>query len=273
MSWKLPREMVCDNCCKEFTCKNPKLGSDGKVRCLKCNAKNRQLLHRYGISLVDYKHMLDQQNNACAICKRTVLRKNREYLCIDHDHLKGKVRGLLCDSCNTTIGQFGENRKLMRSASSYLLRHSAIRTWDEYFFEIANLASIRSKDPSTQVGAVIVRDNTILSTGYNGLPRGVADDRPERWVRPTKYLWVVHAEENAIFNATRNGVSTDGATLYVTPMHPCGDCAKAIVQAGIKRVAIESKINPDRWQSDFHHAREILQVGKVQVFAAPQQKA
>lgn len=109
-------------------------------------------------------------------------------------------------------------------------------TWDEYFIGVAILASKRSKDPSTQVGACIVnQDNIILSTGYNGFPLGCSDDAFP-WAREgdeTKYPYVVHAELNAILNS--NGKSLQGATIYVA-LFPCNECAKAIIQSGIKEV-------------------------------------
>lgn len=109
-------------------------------------------------------------------------------------------------------------------------------TWDEYFMGVAMLAAQRSKDPNTQVGACIVdAQNIILSTGYNGLPYGCSDDvYPwEREGADTKYAYVVHAELNAILNA--NGRSLQGARLYVD-LFPCNECAKAIIQCGIREV-------------------------------------
>lgn len=109
-------------------------------------------------------------------------------------------------------------------------------TWDEYFMGIALLASKRSKDPNTQVGACIVDDNNvIISTGYNGFPKGCSDDEfPwEREGEITKYPFVVHAELNAILNAT--GKSLRGSKIYVA-LFPCNECAKAIIQSGIKEV-------------------------------------
>ena len=111
-------------------------------------------------------------------------------------------------------------------------------TWDEYFMGVAKLASMRSKDPCTQVGACIVdRENHILSTGYNGFPWGCSDDEFP-WEREgsyseTKYPFVVHAELNAILNA--HGKNLTGAKIYVS-LFPCNECAKAIIQAGIKEV-------------------------------------
>ncbi len=109
-------------------------------------------------------------------------------------------------------------------------------SWDEYFMGIAILAAKRSKDPSTQVGACIVsEDNIIISTGYNGMPKGCSDDEfPwEREGEQTKYAYVVHAELNAILNA--NGRDLRNGRVYVA-LFPCNECAKAIIQSGIKEV-------------------------------------
>ena len=109
-------------------------------------------------------------------------------------------------------------------------------SWDEYFMGIAMLAARRSKDPNTQVGACIVSpDNIIISTGYNGMPKGCSDDEYS-WAREgseTKYPYVVHAELNAILNA--NGRDLRGSRLYVA-LFPCNECAKAIIQSGVKEV-------------------------------------
>ena len=109
-------------------------------------------------------------------------------------------------------------------------------TWDEYFMGVALLAARRSKDPNTQVGACIVdENNVILTTGYNGFPIGCSDDEfPwDREGEATKYPYVVHAELNAILNAS--GKSLRGSRLYVA-LFPCNECAKAIIQAGIREV-------------------------------------
>ena len=111
-------------------------------------------------------------------------------------------------------------------------------SWDQYFMGVALLAARRSKDPSTQVGACIVsRDNLILSTGYNGFPSGCSDDEYP-WAREgadgeTKYPYVVHAELNAILNS--GGRSLHDARIYVA-LFPCNECAKAIIQSGIREV-------------------------------------
>lgn len=115
-------------------------------------------------------------------------------------------------------------------------------SWDEYFMGIAALSSLRSKDPNSQVGACIVsKDNKILSMGYNGFPLGCSDEEFP-WAREgnqidTKYPYVVHSELNAILNY--RGGSLQGTKLYVT-LFPCNECAKAIIQAGIKTVIYDS---------------------------------
>ncbi|HOE90116.1 MAG: tRNA-specific adenosine deaminase [Spirochaetes bacterium ADurb.Bin315] len=111
-------------------------------------------------------------------------------------------------------------------------------SWDEYFMGIAQLSAMRSKDPNTQVGACIVSsEHKIVGVGYNGLPIGVDDDlipwqREGQWLE-TKYPYVCHAELNAILNAIRSDLK--GCRIYVG-LFPCNECAKAIIQAGIKEV-------------------------------------
>ncbi len=111
-------------------------------------------------------------------------------------------------------------------------------SWDEYFMGVALLAANRSKDPNTRVGACIVDGgNVILSTGYNGFPLGCSDDEypwdREGKAEDTKYPYVVHAELNAILNA--RGKNLAGAKLYVA-LFPCNECAKAIIQSGIREI-------------------------------------
>ena len=120
-------------------------------------------------------------------------------------------------------------------------RTDNVLTWEEYFMGLAHLAGLRSKDPNTQVGAVIVDENNrVVSIGYNGFPSGVSDDEfpwgREGGVLDTKYAFVVHAELNAILNSQR---SVRGCTLYVS-LFPCNECAKAIIQSGIRRIVYES---------------------------------
>ena len=125
------------------------------------------------------------------------------------------------------------------------MKRSDYISWDEYFMGIALLSAQRSKDSNTQVGACIVNsDNKIVSVGYNGMPTGCADDDMP-WEREaeneldTKYPFVCHAELNAILNFRGGNTSLLGATLYVT-LFPCNECAKAIIQTGIRHIVYES---------------------------------
>jgi len=128
---------------------------------------------------------------------------------------------------------------------------SALPNWDEYYLDICKVVAARSKDPNTKLGCVIVGPaHEIRTTGYNSFPRGIRDDVPERLVRPTKYLWIEHAERNAICNAARCGTALEGCTLYVEIM-PCMDCARAIVQAGIREVVV-SGTRMSQYSSEFY---------------------
>lgn len=114
-------------------------------------------------------------------------------------------------------------------------------SWDEYFMGVAYLSAMRSKDPNTQVGACIVgNDNRIMSMGYNGFPNGCSDEEfpwgKEGEPIDIKYLYSTHSELNAILNY--RGGSLEGAKMYVT-LFPCNECAKAIIQAGIKTIVYD----------------------------------
>lgn len=129
-------------------------------------------------------------------------------------------------------------------------------SWDTYFMGIAKLSSLRSKDPSTQVGACIVTpDHEIVGIGYNGFPKGISDDdfpwQSEGSFHETKYPYVVHAEANAILNATQN---LKDCTLYVT-LFPCNECTKIIIQSGIKELIYVS--NKDEGK-DFQIASKLM---------------
>ena len=120
-----------------------------------------------------------------------------------------------------------------------MMKRQDYLSWDQYFMGIAKLSSMRSKDPNTSVGACIVgKDNKILSVGYNGMPQGWSDDEYP-WEREhsdpleTKYLYVCHAELNALLNYT--GTNLQGAKVYTT-LFPCNECTKALIQSGICEV-------------------------------------
>lgn len=135
-------------------------------------------------------------------------------------------------------------------------------SWDQYFMGVAKLSALRSKDPSTQVGACIINtDLRIVGIGYNGLPKG-ADDKTFPWgsegdFLETKYPYVVHAEANAILNATQ---SLKDSKIYVT-LFPCNECTKLIIQSGITEIIYES----DKYQHTKEHqaAIKMLDAAKV----------
>ena len=134
--------------------------------------------------------------------------------------------------------------------------------WVDYFLGIAEQIKLKSKDESTQIGAVIVgEDNEILSTGYNSLPRGLRDDKEERQVRPEKYFWFEHAERNAIYNAARVGTPLKDSTIYLTSGLPCADCARAIINTGIKKVYCKrvcTTTNKEKWDESQSKSLEML---------------
>ena len=137
--------------------------------------------------------------------------------------------------------------------------------WDKRFLELASHVASWSKDPSTQCGAIIVdRNRRVISMGYNGFPVGVDDD-PDRYdIRAMKYKFIVHAELNAILNCPNN---MDNATLYVSPLVPCCECAKAIIQSGITRVVSNDPTTEQkgRWGESWLAAMLMFGESEVQV--------
>ena len=139
-----------------------------------------------------------------------------------------------------------------------------VLSWDEYFMALAHLSAVRSKDPSTQVGAVIVdSNNRVVGLGYNGFPRG-CDDNIFPWEREgefldTKYADVVHAELNAILNANK---LIENCRLYVS-LFPCNECSKAIIQSGIKEIIYESDKYKDLNQ--FKASKKMLEAAGVKL--------
>jgi dCMP deaminase len=140
--------------------------------------------------------------------------------------------------------------------------------WNEYYRQIAHTVKLKSKDIHTQIGAVIVgKGNQIISTGYNSFPRGIVDTIDERQERPEKYYWFEHAERNAIYNAARNGVSTEGASIYLTCGIPCTDCARGIINAGITDVHCEVQLGTvhERWKEHASRSLEMFAEAKVRI--------
>ena len=141
--------------------------------------------------------------------------------------------------------------------------------WDRRFVDVAALISTWSKDPSTQVGCVVVgQDREIRSTGFNGFPRGIADTEERLSDRALKYPLICHAEENAIMHAARVGVSLKDCTAYVT-WPPCTRCARSLVQAGVRQVVYPEGEVPERWQEDFQMSISLLKEAGIVVRALP----
>lgn len=137
-----------------------------------------------------------------------------------------------------------------------------VEKWDRRFLDLAQFISAWSKDPSTKVGAVITdARNRIVSTGYNGLPRGVDDSDERLQNRDLKYKMIVHGERNAILFAGR---SVDSCTLYTYPFMPCSVCAAMVIQSGINRVVSYYSDNP-RWVEDFKLSQELFKEAGVEL--------
>ena len=132
--------------------------------------------------------------------------------------------------------------------------------WGDKYTHLAKEISTWSKDPSTQVGAVVIGEHgQLLSQGYNGFPRGIKDSEERLNNRERKYELVVHAEMNAIYNASLNGVSLKGSTLYVYGLPICNECAKGIIQVGIQKVVA---MRPEKyniaWEESINNARNLF---------------
>ena len=136
--------------------------------------------------------------------------------------------------------------------------------WDERFLKLAKHISKWSKDPSTQVGCVVVGpDRELRSTGFNGLPRGIEDNEQRLNNREIKYPLICHAEENAIMHAARIGMSLKDCTAYVT-WPPCTRCARSLIQAGISTIVYPKDIEiPDRWMEDFNLSLNMLKEANI----------
>ena len=138
--------------------------------------------------------------------------------------------------------------------------------WDQRYLALAKEVSTWTKDPSTQVGAVTVgTKKEVLSQGFNGFPRGIKDSDERYNDRETKYKLVVHAEMNAIYNATYSGTSLDGATLYVYGLPICSECAKGIIQVGIKKVVVEKSKELDNWNESVQLSKKMFDEAGVEL--------
>lgn len=113
-------------------------------------------------------------------------------------------------------------------------------TWDEWFMKHVYLAAEKSKDPRTKIGAILVKDKHIISTGFNGFPQGVIDTLERYNDRELKYLFVAHAEFNCIVTAAKFGISTNSSILYTNGI-PCCECMKSVIQSGIKEIVVHKQ--------------------------------
>ena len=140
------------------------------------------------------------------------------------------------------------------------------KAWGNRYTCLAKEISTWSKDPSTQVGAVVIGNNgEVLSQGYNGFPRGIKDTAARLKDRERKYNLVVHAEMNAIYNAGLNGVSLKGSTLYVYGLPVCNECAKGIIQVGIDKViATRPADYNEKWDDSIKDAKALFKEAEVE---------
>lgn len=146
--------------------------------------------------------------------------------------------------------------------------------WDLRFMRVALEVASWSKDRSRHIGCVVVSERRrVRVTGYNGFPEGVDDEIEERHQRPEKYWWSEHAERNAFNDAASEGISLRGCTLYVL-LHPCADCARGIIQVGIKRVVTTMPDYDDpKYGAEFKAASKMLKEAGVEVWIVPHMEA
>lgn len=132
--------------------------------------------------------------------------------------------------------------------------------WNKRYLSLAKEVSTWSKDPSRKIGAVAVgAKGQVLAQGYNGFPRNIRHSSDRLNNRETKYKFVVHAEMNLIYNATYNGVSLDGSTVYVTGLPVCSECAKGLIQVGVQQVIMPTQVDtPDAWTESFKFTQELF---------------
>lgn len=146
------------------------------------------------------------------------------------------------------------------------------KEWVRHFKSIAEVIKEKSKDESTQIGAVVADDDgVILSTGYNSFPRNVRDNIEIRQERPLKYAWMEHAERNSIYNAARKGISLKGSVMYLTCGIPCTDCARGIINSGIKEIycvkgdSISHGLKGNHWDDNIKQSKKMLLESNVKI--------
>jgi dCMP deaminase len=246
--------------------------TEGEVKALKSKGN----FHLFAIDAdpkIRYPRAVDRGSETDSISFETFV-QNEEREWANTDPTKGNLRRCieLSDYQFTNNGplaelfnQIDEALDDLKSKSKNVSKRQDYISWDEYFMGVSLLSGKRSKDPSTQVGACIVDDDhKIIATGYNGAPRGI-DDEDFPWSRDgdfldTKYAYVCHAELNAILNASRE--SLKNCVIYVA-LFPCNECAKSIIQSGIRKVVYLS----DKYMDvpAFIASRKILGMAKVEL--------
>ena len=137
--------------------------------------------------------------------------------------------------------------------------------WNQRYLKLAYEVGQWSKDPSTKIGAIAVGSKgQVLAQGYNGFPRGIRHSQKRLKDRELKYKYVVHAEMNLIYNASYNGTSLDGSTVYVTGLPVCSECAKGLIQVGVKQVIMPKQDDiPEKWENSFQFSKELFEEAKV----------
>ncbi len=144
-------------------------------------------------------------------------------------------------------------------------------SWDELFMRHVYLIASKSKDKHTKIGAVLIKNNRVISEGYNGICSGVDDNIPERHERPEKYIWYEHAERNCIYSAAKFGISTEGCSIYINAL-PCPDCCRGIIQCGIKNITVhkqwmdyEKSMNRPQWNKTAIEVRTMLAESNIKI--------
>ena len=145
----------------------------------------------------------------------------------------------------------------------------APKYWDQRFLVLASHIAGWSKDPSTKVGAIAVRDRRILAQGFNGLPVGITDSDARLQDRDTRLSMTVHAEMNCVAFAAKSVVCLAGSTMYIWPLMTCSNCASVLIQADINKIVVPDFVEPIRWQESFDRAREMFIEAGIAVHRIP----
>ena len=220
-------------------------------RCVICGNIEGREAHHMNHATYFPEERFDDDNGVC-LCKKCHMNFHCNY--------KNSYR----EKCTKT--DFENFKVLFKYIFNLATPAKKIVGWDDFFMNMCDIVAMKSKDPSTKIGAVIVSDDhRVKSLGYNGFPMGAVDNItkvPNRYERPLKYLWTEHAERNAIYNA---GTIVSGCTIYINNLSPCCDCARAIIQTGIKEVVISDKPIPERWLESCGVALDMLKECGVKV--------